>query len=468
MLYKRLNFLKKWGGYMKVILATGVPRVNLQIEKRFEKEVEVVGKPLFREAVESTVARNKAEIVVLSDELEGVTEMTELILLLRARYANTRIIYIGKKMTPDFKAFLYKYNVFDILNEKFSETELRNAFLKPKTWQEISIEIGNLDPFINEYESPNVKAGEVDKIERNNYTRIKPAVTYKESLYQEIIAFWSTLDQSGKTFTAVNTALFLAANPDLKILLLDFNIKHPTVHLQYGFQDGDRNLGALIDDMDDEENFVLNSNVLEYYLITHPVYPNLKILPGAILRNKEQEPEYYINLIDKILDASQSMNFSTILIDTHSGLKNSLNTHILRKATKILFQVNESPGALFSVRSMLDPEFGEFVPNLIQKKKLIPILNRATDEYYVKFRHNLDAIIDGSNKTSVVIKENNAIHASIMDGSPLLKHPNDEYYMTFFNIANLIHPGLFKPIKKRRGFSEPGGPKRSLFGGKKK
>ncbi|MFP3725714.1 hypothetical protein U8V72_10980 [Priestia filamentosa] len=452
---------------MRVILATGVPRVNKQIEDRFSEEIEVVGKPLFREAVESTVVRNRADIVVLSDELDGVIEMGEVILSLRARYAKTRIIYIGKKMSPDFKAFLYKYNVFDILNEKFSETELRNAFLKPKTWEDISVEIGNLDPFINEYESPKVKASEVNKIEKENYTRIRPAVTNKDSLYQEFVSFWSTLDQSGKTFTSVNTALFLAANPDLKILLLDFNVKRPSIHFQYGFQDADKNLGALMDDMEDEENFVLNSNVLEYYLITHPVYSNLKILPGAILLHEERETQFYIELFDKIIEAAQSMNFSTILIDLDSGLKTALNPYILRKSTKILFHVNESPGSLIAVRNVLDPEYGEFVPNLIPKKKLIPIINQATNEYYVRFRHNLDAIIDG-NKTPVVIKKDEQIHNSIMDGSPLLKHPTDEYYMTFFNIANLIHPGLFKPIKKKKGFHDSGSSKRSLFGGKKK
>lgn len=448
---------------MKVILATGVPRLNVQIEKRFGQEIQVVGKPLFREAVESTVAKNNADIVLLTDELDGVTEMSELILLLRARYAKTRVIYIGKKMSPDFKAFLYKYNVFDILNEKFSEDELRNAFLKPKSWEEISGEIGNLDPFVNEYEMPNVKPEEVAKIEKNNYTRIKPAVTNKESLYQEIVSFWSPIDQSGKTFSAVNTALFLAANPDLKVLLLDFSIKHPTIHLQYGFQNGDQSLGALIDDMDEDEEFVLNSHVLDYYLITHPVYNNLKILPGNILRSAEKEPQFYIELLDKICDSVQSMNFSTILIDMDSGLRNPLSPHILKKSTKILFHVNESPGALFSVKSLLDPEYGEFVPNLIQKKKLHPILNRATDDYYVKFRHNLDAIIDG-NKTNAVIKESNQIHSSIMEGSPLLKHPTNEYYMTFFKIANLIHPGLFKPLKNKKGFDDGGDKKRSIFG----
>lgn len=448
---------------MKVVLATGVPRVNSQIEQRFAKEIVVVGKPLFREAVESTIKRNGADLVLLSDELEGVTEMSELILLLRARYGSTRIVYIGKKMSLDFKAFLYKYNVYDVLNEKFSEAELREAFFHPKSWEDVSKDIGTLDAFIDEYGKPSVSSNDVAKIERNEYSKIKPATINKDSLYQEIVAFWSVHDQAGKTLNSINSSLFLAANQDLKVLLLDFSLKNPNIHLQFGFQDADRNLGALVEDLND--GLVLNAKTFEQYLITHPVYPNLSILPGTILPQEEKEPEFYLRLLDKILEIAQSMNYSTILIDTDTGFKHPLSIHILRKSTKIYLLVNESTGALSAVSKMFDPEHGEFVPFLIKKKKVFPIVNRATEDYHVYFTHNLDAIIDG-NKTITHIKEDKAIHSSVMDGLPLLSSPTDETYMTFFNLCDNIHPSLFKPIKNKKGVSETGNAskKKSIFG----
>jgi cellulose biosynthesis protein BcsQ len=356
-------------------------------------------------------------------------------------------VYIGKKMTPDFKAFLYKYSIYDILNERFSEEELRNAFFNPKTFEDISSEIGNLDPFIKQYEKPTVRPEEVEKIAKGQYEIIKSTTVNKDSLYQELVLFWSVLDQSGKTFSAVNTALFLASNPDLKVLLLDFSVNNPSVHLQYGFQDADRNLGAIVEDT--EEGLVLNSKVLEEYLITHPVYPNLKILPGMILRHAEKGPEFYINLFNLILETTQSLNFSTILVDIDAGLIHPFSVYALRKATKILLHVTESPGHLQAVKKMFDPELGEFVPSLIQRKKVFPVLNRATDGYHVKFTHELDAIIDG-NKTEATFKENPEIHRYVMDGSPYLTQPTDENYMLFLQIANIIHPGLFKPVKGKK------------------
>lgn len=454
---------------MKVILATGVPRLNNQIEQKFISDIEVVGKPLFREALDNTVSRTQADVLLLSDELEGTTPMEELILLLRARHSKTRIVYIGKNMNDEFKAFLYKYMVFDILKEKFLPEELKNAFFYPKQWEDVSKDIKILDEFqkIDDFSSSVSDSKELASISKSEYAKIKPIVTGKSSLYQEYVAFWSVLDQSGKTFNAVNTSIFLASNKDLKILLLDFNIKNPNIHLQFGFQDADRNLGALIEDF--EEGRKINHTTLQKYLISHPVYTNLFILPGYILKHPDKEAEYYINILNQILHAAQGLNFSTILIDMESGLTSPLNIHILKLATKTFLHATESPGSLYAIRKTFDPEIGQFVPNLLNKKKVFPVLNRAHEEYYKKFKHALDATVDG-NPTVTTFKEDEEIHQTIFEGSPLLKKPTDQYYMTFLKVANIIHPGLFKSIKKPAKENKPNNTnaKFHLFGSKKK
>ena len=108
--------------------------------------------------------------------------------------------------------------------------------------------------------------------------------------------------------------------------------------------------------------------------------------------------------------------------------------------------VTESSSHLNAVMKTFDPEVGEFVPASINKKKVFPILNRATEPYYSKFCNELDAIIDG-NKTRAIIMENPDIHVSTMEGTPFLTEINDEKYQLFFQIANIIHPGLFKAPK---------------------
>lgn len=454
---------------MHVILGTGVLRLNDQIETKFSDEIIVVGKPLYREAVEKTLERTGADLLLLSDELEGVTEMDELILTIRSRYPKTRIIFIGKELSLEFKSFLYKYNVFDILSERFSEDELRNVFFHPKTWTDVSNDIKSLEGF-QRADDLNHKAPDVSnmqKIDRGEYQKIKPIVTGKNSLYQEFIAFWSVLDQSGKTFSAVNTSIFLSSNKDLKVLLLDFNIKNPSIHLQFGFTDGDRNLGAIVEDI--EQGRKITSASLDDYLITHPVYPNLKILPGYILPNPDKDAEFYIHVLNIILKAAQAGNFSTILIDMESGLRDELSIHILKNATKVLLHATESPGSLFAIRKMFDAELGPFVPNLLSKKKVFPIVNRAHEDYYNKFKNALETILDG-NRTVTAFKEDTLIHTSIFDGSPLLKQPTPHYYSVFFKVANIVHPGLFKPIKQKENGknNSTNSNLTSLFGKKKK
>lgn len=433
---------------MKVVLATGRPSVNEKIENKFIEELEVVGKPLFREAVEPTIERTKADLVILSDVLEGVTEIEDMILKIRARHTHTRIIFIGKHMTPEIKAFLHRYMVLDILTERFNETELRNALFHPKQWEDVSNEDNILREFKREdFGTTKADLSAMKQIDKHEYAKIKPIVTGKNSLYQEYVAFWSVLDQSGKTFSAINTSLFLASNKDLKILLLDFNISNPNIHLQYGFTDADKNLGALIEDMEDGRN--ITPATLEKYLITHPVYENLKILPGYILKNAAKNDEFYIEVYNLILKAAQSSNFSTVLVDLEAGLRSDLNIHVLKTATRVLLHINETPGALYATRRMFDAEIGDFVPNLLSKKRVFPILNRCTDNYKGKFKNAVDAILDG-NKTITFFNESNEIHENIFEGSPLMKQPTTEYYGKFFRIADTIHEGLFKPPRQRK------------------
>lgn len=433
---------------MKVVLATGRPAVNDKMESKFAEEIEVVGKPLFREAVEATVERTQAELVILSDVLEGVMEIEELVLRLRARHINTRIVFIAKNMSQDLKNLLHRYMVLDILSERFTETEIRNALFHPKKWEDVSDEDNVLQEFKKDnFGNTKADLSTMSNIDRTEYAKIKPIVTGKNSLYQEYVAFWSVLDQSGKTFSAVNSAIFLASNQDLKILLLDFNITNPNIHLQYGFTDAEKNLGALIEDLD--EGLKLTPQNLEKYLITHPVYENLRILPGYILKNPKKSDAYYIDIYNSILKTAQSSNFSTVLIDVEAGLRSDLNVHILKNATKIFMHLNESPGSLYATRRLFDAEIGEFVPNLLNKKRVFPILNRCTDEYRTKFQNAVDAALD-SNRTITHFDESKEIHESIFEGSPFMKKPTQDSYEKFFKIADVIHEGLFKAPKAKK------------------
>lgn len=450
---------------MKIVLATGSPRVNTQIENKFKEEVEIVGKPLYREAIFGVLEEQEPEVLILSDRLEGTLEIAELILRTRANFPHTRIIMITANHTPENKSFLYRFLVYDLLNDTFNEQDIRQALFKPKSWVDIAEEIPELKDFQKPKDLQLGKANlsEMETIDQTNYKKIVPNVTEKDSLYQEIVAFWSVLDQSGKTFSAVNTALFLASNKDLKILLIDFNIENPNVHLHFGFSDANKNLGALIEDI--EEGRRINKNTLEHYLITHPVYKNLKILPGYILKMASKKQEYYIEIFEHIIKSAQGLNFSTILLDLSSGLESKLNVYILKSCTKILLHSNESPGSLYAIKRLFDPQVGQIVPNFINKKRIHPVINRATEEYHIKYKKALESIIE-ENRVVTIIKEDHNVHQTIFEGTPMLKTPTESSYITFLKLANGIHNGLFKVPKKPT--PTPNSTKKTSFFGKMK
>jgi MinD-like ATPase involved in chromosome partitioning or flagellar assembly len=458
---------------MNVILATGVPELDEAIEQRIKK-INFVGSALYKEAVVEITERKQPDLdaIILSELLEGVMTTRELVLKLRTRFPDTRIIYIMKEESAKEKSFLYQWSVFDILPSKFGVSELETALFNPKEFKDVAREMEEL----KDYQKPSdliddePDLSSVSSIDGERYDRINSPGSGTDTVYQQIVAFWAARDQAGKTFSAVNTSLMLSTSKDLKILLLDFNLDNPNIHLQYRVSDADRNLGALVEDVENGQK--ITKATLNDYLITHPVYKNLMILPGYILKLKKREPEQMIEIYDQILSAAQQNNFSTILVDIDSGIREKLTAHILKKATRILLHVSEDPGSLNAVRRLFDAEVGPFVANLIDKKRVVPIITKSKVESRVNFKKALE--INMEVRVGSIIEYSDEIISSLYNGQPILsKKPSEEIYNSFINISNLIHKNLFrKPVSRD---SKSSGDKKDsksllggLFGGKKK
>jgi MinD-like ATPase involved in chromosome partitioning or flagellar assembly len=179
-----------------------------------------------------------------------------------------------------------------------------------------------------------------------------------------------------------------------------------------------------------------------------------------------------IEIYDQILSAAQQNNFSTILVDIDSGIREKLTAHILKKATRILLHVSEDPGSLNAVRRLFDAEVGPFVANLIDKKRVVPIITKSKVESRVNFKKALE--INMEVRVGSIIEYSDEIISSLYNGQPILsKKPSEEIYNSFINISNLIHKNLFrKPVSRD---SKSSGDKKDsksllggLFGGKKK
>lgn len=446
---------------MKVLLATGVPELDNAIKDRV-KRVSFVGSVLYKEAVVDAIERKKPDVIILSELLEGVTPTRELILTLRTQFPETRIIYIFREENLKEKAFLYQWMVWDVFSGSFAPEDLEENLFKPKQFKDVSGEIPALKPYQTQGWGT---GGEVDIRDMKNIkgdgTKLGELPSGTSDIFQEVVAFWSVSDQSGRTFSLINTALRLASKPDLKVLVLDFCTENPNTQLHFGFSDPDKNLGAVIEDV--ENGLELTKENFERYFVVHPVYKNLRILTGNILKMKDRDPKFIYSIYEKLVRLAEETRYSTILVDTNSGVSDDLTVNILKDASKILLHINETPGSLYAVRRCFDTEVGQFVEKLIDKKKITTILNQSNEEKLINFRRALEA----STKipTGVAIPYHKDVLESIYQGKPILsKNPPQEIYNVFVTISNIIHRNLFIPPKPAKKTDKKGKGGSGLFG----
>jgi len=450
---------------MKVLLATGVIELDNAIMERV-KNIDFTDSVLYKEAVVDKVERTTPDVIILSELLQGVTPTRELILTLRTRFPKVRIIFLLKDENLKEEAFLYHWMIFDVFSGKFTVPELEEALFKPKQFHDVTARIKELEGYAKDpdFDEPEPDITDMRRIRRSARQIESPEIG-TDSVFQEIVAFWSVLDQSARTFSAVNSALLLASNKDVKVLLLDFNLENPNLQLHFGFSDPNRNLGAIFEDYHNGDEEVTEED-LRKYVVVHPDYDNLHILPGNILNLKNPENEGVIKLFDSIMQAAENSDYTTILIDTGSGVDNDLTVHILQHATRILMHVNETPGNLYAIRRMFDTLIGPFVEKLIDRKKIEVIVTNSFEDTRSNFRRALQVTL--SQHVKATIPYHAEVRKSIFTSEPMIANkPPEEIYNSFVRICNLIHNNIFvnpiKTVKSTKKKVKKGG----LFGKKK-
>jgi len=449
---------------MKILLATGVESLDMTLSERV-KNVDFVDSVLYKEAIEEAIDKRKPDIVILSELLQGVTPTRELILTLRTRYPKVRIIFLLSEENPEEEAFLYHWMIFDVFSGEFTIPQLEKRIFQKTEFHEISGRIKTLEAYMKD---PSLTG---EKPDIRGLTRMKrggvvdaPNASATE-LYQELVAFWSVHDNVGRSFSAINTSLLLASNRDLKVLLLDLNLDNPSFQLQFGFADANRNLGAIFQDYHNGDEEVTKEE-LKRYLVVHPDYPNLHVLPGNILRLKNPPVEGLIKLFDSIINAAKESNYTTILVDTGTDIHNEFNVHVLQAATNILLHVNESPGSAYAAKRMFDTKIGPFIEKLIDKEKINVVVTQSHEDTMLNFRTALQHTLERHVKATIPYYDE--VRTSIFRAEPLIANkPPEDIYNAFVYICNLIHNNLFSaPItinkkKKKKKEKKPN----SLFGG---
>lgn len=138
-----------------------------------------------------------------------------------------------------------------------------------------------------------------------------------------ILTFFSTKGGVGKTFTAVNTAVALATESDLKVCLVDLDLDFGNAALAFNISTK-RSLLELIEEID-----ILDEDLLEGYLVAHRT--GVKVLPaGTMNRSGEEITGEHVNKILRTL----LYIFDFVVVDMPARLISPLDP-ALREADRL-------------------------------------------------------------------------------------------------------------------------------------
>jgi capsular exopolysaccharide synthesis family protein len=126
----------------------------------------------------------------------------------------------------------------------------------------------------------------------------------KAKRHAKIITVTSDISKEGKTFTASNLARIIAKSTDKKVLLIDMDMRKPSLHSVFGMQNGAKGVTTLLSGLSEPEETVRTvENLPNLHLVTGgPKAPN----PTKLIMS-----EHFKTILEKF---SQSYDF--IVIDT--------------------------------------------------------------------------------------------------------------------------------------------------------
>lgn len=126
----------------KIMLAIGHKKFEEILIKQLKDKYDFTGIAPYREAIVSEAMRSTPDIIVIRENLEGLTNMTDIIYSLREKVPTARIVFIAleRPAGDEFLATLVAYGVYDLLvgtNIKISE--LANLINTPNTFGDVSL-----------------------------------------------------------------------------------------------------------------------------------------------------------------------------------------------------------------------------------------------------------------------------------------------------------------------------------------
>lgn len=325
----------------KILTATGIPSLNLALEKR--ENIEIVGSCAIKHDLANQIEFLKPQVVIISDRLAGDENIIGLMIGLKNRFPYTRFIYLTGEVAPkdvartDALGTLVLVGIYDIVMEKKINIDLVTDIIEhPKSDKEVKYLTENI--LSNRAEIENTIGG-MEYIDYDEGKGSEPE--------SNIIVFTSIKPGTGKTFVSTNVASAIAkyGKGKPRVALIEADLQTLSVGTVMAIDEkGNKNKNLktaieTISELFDRGNLTEDEDVLrrahrkvKECFIKYKTLPNLDVLVGSSLTPEEIDrmdirPEYYSYLMDMLKD-----DYDLIIVDTNSSLFHVTSFPILHKA----------------------------------------------------------------------------------------------------------------------------------------
>ncbi|MBP3284891.1 MAG: AAA family ATPase [Clostridia bacterium] len=279
-----------------------------------EKGIQITEDIPYQEGILEYIAENPADLLLLSDDLQGEEDKYFWIEKLLEVRKEMQIVMILTQKDESYKKFLYKKGIYDVFIDGESSLEdLCNAITKETVQNVQKLDLRQKIVKL-EYELEKEK-----RKAQNGNMKVKIQK-------QQVITF-AGLGSTGKSTILTQMATFLAKNSASKVLVIDFDVIHANLHQFFGVnrepehpayilpQEKNSSLNYMIDAIDKKS---FDSALFEKYLVKSKQFPNLSLLTGnrsIPISRSVLNQEYYKVILEK---AKELYDF--ILIDVSSNI----------------------------------------------------------------------------------------------------------------------------------------------------
>lgn len=300
---------------MKILIALDNSYIKDELTKKYLDLVYEYDILDMESVIEFLANTDEPYIVITKDTLNGNLTDKMYIKQLKLVSKKSKIIYIVKELSSEYKEFLFANEIFNILEGK-------------------TITIDAVCDLIEEDNKVVYKV--VDNKNKKNIkdSSVPEYVIENQIVTKQLIAIYGT-SGSGKSTCSSLIAKNISKKLNISLALLDMDIQNPSIDILNNLDINNNSLSQIVDDVDKQREI---SQIMDKYMIKDKNNKNLWYMTNNTslfeCQNKFSN-KYYEKIFDNI-----SLKYDYTIVDLPASPFLDVVPYTLLNATKIFFVIN--------------------------------------------------------------------------------------------------------------------------------